>query len=762
MSILAASFCAQGMDLIDVPEDFPTIQAAVDALPDAGPLGTIYLAPGVYNENLDLTGKNVTIVGNPFDPEQVVIDGFGGQSTIGIGSFEGEDCLVSLLGVTIIGGSGFPHAITGHTYGGGLRLDPGTSAQLWSSVVRDNHAWYGGGIYANSQSRLELHNSFVTGNHGEYKGGGLMALGSLVVDGCTFVQNQSFMGGHICMEGRYTSVLIEDSTFRNGLALFQETLAETGYRSVGGAIASQNSHGSVTIRRCDFDRNISAWAGGAIGFLPFSPFQLESCEDQAFPCADGRPMVEDCTFTNCLASAGAGIAWNQLGGIDAGRLVFDTCVASTGGGFHALRGEHVLEDCTFVNCATTHAGRGGGIACEAGSLQMTGSTFDACMAHGGAGGGLFLVDAVLAMSDCRFLGNESEAPGCALHAVRSSVGDQYSEFRDHVASTAVFMDMESMSGTSEFNRTLFQDNGRFADTAHGAVLLQADPAEGGAPQSLCRFTTCTFEGNESSADGGAIRSLGMDVDVKAGTFRSNSTKGGFADGGAISIEDAAISIALAEFDRNTSGRDGGAIQLVRAQCVVRGCSFSGNRANDYGGSIESILDSVLVVEHSDFTGGPGLTARYGGAIDIDGSAGPAWFYGLEVSGCSVEHLGGGVYSDGPDTRFSRSRISGNTAWNGGGLGTSVHAGLVEQSRICGNTVGQILGPWEDGGGNVVAEVCCDADLDGDGRVDGADLTMLLSEFGSDGTGVFGSDMDGDGRVDGSDLTMLLGEWGGCD
>jgi len=47
-----------------------------------------------------------------------------------------------------------------------------------------------------------------------------------------------------------------------------------------------------------------------------------------------------------------------------------------------------------------------------------------------------------------------------------------------------------------------------------------------------------------------------------------------------------------------------------------------------------------------------------------------------------------------------------------------------------------------------------ADLNGDGAVDGADLAILLSNFGGAGIG----DLDGDGVVDGADLAILLGAW----
>lgn len=54
--------------------------------------------------------------------------------------------------------------------------------------------------------------------------------------------------------------------------------------------------------------------------------------------------------------------------------------------------------------------------------------------------------------------------------------------------------------------------------------------------------------------------------------------------------------------------------------------------------------------------------------------------------------------------------------------------------------------------------CATADLDCDGSVGGADLGLLLGEWGTDG-GSVGADLNGDGTVTGSDLGILLGAWG---
>jgi hypothetical protein len=48
-----------------------------------------------------------------------------------------------------------------------------------------------------------------------------------------------------------------------------------------------------------------------------------------------------------------------------------------------------------------------------------------------------------------------------------------------------------------------------------------------------------------------------------------------------------------------------------------------------------------------------------------------------------------------------------------------------------------------------------ADLNGDGRVDGADLGILLGEFGTAGTV---ADINDSGLVDGADLGLMLAAW----
>ena len=61
----------------------------------------------------------------------------------------------------------------------------------------------------------------------------------------------------------------------------------------------------------------------------------------------------------------------------------------------------------------------------------------------------------------------------------------------------------------------------------------------------------------------------------------------------------------------------------------------------------------------------------------------------------------------------------------------------------------------------IEPACGTADLDCDGCVSGADLTILLGSWGPCTGGECPADITGDGNVDGADLTVMLGNWSGC-
>jgi hypothetical protein len=68
----------------------------------------------------------------------------------------------------------------------------------------------------------------------------------------------------------------------------------------------------------------------------------------------------------------------------------------------------------------------------------------------------------------------------------------------------------------------------------------------------------------------------------------------------------------------------------------------------------------------------------------------------------------------------------------------------------------ILNGSVDDPANLIQIAQCEADFNGDGQVDGADLGLLLGSWGT-----AQGDLTGDGVTDGADLGLLLGAWGAC-
>jgi hypothetical protein len=172
-------YCASGVgspcDTVRVPEDFSTIQAAINATP-SGIQRLILVAPGTYAGPVNLSGKNVLLQGD--GAATTVLQGSGGQVSSVVRFAGGEPATAGLRGFTVRGGlTGTPIPVAPqYLVGGGLFSDK-SAAFVRDCVFEDNFSSDGGGVYTRYSSTSFTNCTFRLNRAGAF-GGGVLFLNS--------------------------------------------------------------------------------------------------------------------------------------------------------------------------------------------------------------------------------------------------------------------------------------------------------------------------------------------------------------------------------------------------------------------------------------------------------------------------------------------------------------------------------------------------------------------------------------------------------
>ncbi len=246
-----------------------------------------------------------------------------------------------------------------------------------------------------------------------------------------------------------------------------------------------------------------------------------------------------------------------------------------------------------------------------------------------------------------------------------------------------------------------------------------------------------------------------------GTIGTLSSEGAMV-GGAIVCRDSSPTITDCRFTGNAADL-GGAVHCSGGTPVFSDCAFEDNLAGVHGGAM-LLARTTAIVERSNFTGN--LAGSDGGAIHA--VRGSPLLRQLIIGSNTATNNGGGVnygsYGEGP-LLVNGCVITGNASLEG--VGGGIHfeevsvLPVVVGTTVCENTPGNLAGgEYVDSGGNTICAPPCPTDLDGDGTVDGADLTLVLADWGCSGSDCIG-DFDGSGVVNGADLTIFLSAWGDC-
>ena len=322
-----------------------------------------------------------------------------------------------------------------------------------------------------------------------------------------------------------------------------------------------------------------------------------------------------------------------------------------------------------------------------------------------------------------------------------------------------------------------------ADFYGGSILCQtAHP----------RIEDCTFTENSAGAWGAALYSMYDSIPQIHGCVFTNNAS--IENGGAIAGGSGSHTIiANSLFSSNGSGT-GGAIYNNQSDCTIHECIFIDNTSLERGGAVSAKDGCSMKITSSAFQGN---LSTEGGTFSVNSSdieivlceltnnIGTARGGCLDATNDSTvlvedtsirlhsSTIGGAIFGDNSMLQITGCTVTENSANSGGAIYTLMGQTYITESLICNNSPDQIVGKWQEDVRSCIARWCetdedgvtgclCPADIDRNGFVDGADLTILLSSWGWCGAGYCPEDLSNDGLIDGLDLGIFLGFWGPCE
>ncbi|MGH9616314.1 MAG: choice-of-anchor Q domain-containing protein, partial [Acidobacteriaceae bacterium] len=250
-AVISGVFVGGNDNAIHVPADLPTIQSAIDA---ASPGGTIVVAPGTYQENINFEGKAVTLTSSG-GPSVTTIDGGGNATVVTFANGEGPSSVLN--GFTVQNGLG------SLATAGGIQI-ANASPTITGNVITKNRAPAALGIYVDGGSPL-IENNIITQNNsqvGDAEGGG----GILVDAGGASPANPQIIGNTItnnsvALGGIGGGIAVE--YFSRAVIQGNLIANNTAYND-GGGIAIQDYDGAVIVQNVIVNNTTIDGVGGGV------------------------------------------------------------------------------------------------------------------------------------------------------------------------------------------------------------------------------------------------------------------------------------------------------------------------------------------------------------------------------------------------------------------------------------------------------------------------------------------------------------------
>jgi plastocyanin len=337
-------------DVLGVPDDFETIQEAVDA---AAPGDMVLVEPGVYNEDVDVETDGITIRGT--DRNEVILDG----------EFELDN------GIRVLGADGVVvENMTARNYAVNGFFWTGVDGYRGSFLTAYRNGDYG--IYAFDSVNGQFNDSYASGSPdagfyigqcfpcnavisnviSEYNGlgySGTNAGGDLFIVNSVFRFNRA---GIVPNSGSYELCYPERESTLAGNVVYSNNQADTpaievALLAMGNGILIAGGQRNLIVNNLieDHDRT-------GIGLVPFpeegANDDIPTGEELELPCSEARdlPLADPAAIPDLLL-------WNSSDNEVRGNVVRDSRIADLA--FGSLEGAEGLGNCFSDNDFTSSA-----------------------------------------------------------------------------------------------------------------------------------------------------------------------------------------------------------------------------------------------------------------------------------------------------------------------------------------------------------------------------------------------------------------------
>ena len=681
-------------DTLLVPDEYPTIQAAVDAALDGD---EIIVAPGEYTSTADnivrIEGKRLSIRANG-TPEETVLNGEDARRCILISGGATQGTIIS--GFSIINGRA--------PEGAGISGTDGTEIEVHDCIITQNRAikidgsnfsGVGGGIGSDSTSQCFLRSSIVQGNSAEDVGGGAFFRATgCIVDTSQFFNNQADSGVGAAIYFQAQDVTLLDSVICGNIPSYDQVWGGVLIDKEGTCIADYclDTNENNVPDQCE---------GVNVRNVPDDYKTIQAAVDAA--AVNDLILIANGTYT------GTGNAVIELG---EKRLRIQGQAEVIIDGENQRRGLSITDASasgTIINNLTFRNGssdqQGGGALVE----NQTDIAFVWCAFSGNRaeqGAGIAMTGTQAAFSYCTIFENTSgsttggDGSGAGMLCRNSSVELDYCIFEGNAIVEGGF---GGGGGIAAFNSEL-----ALRDSEVHRNSISTINGTGGAGLYLedcsLRVDRSSIYFNDARLDQGSLNGGGLYITGDASQVELYDSE----------VQDNYVGDPLQRYELYPSGIGGG-IWAGEGVLVIDRCRITGNTAVD-GGGIATWADTTIANTVLTNLGNSSFDL-FGGSIKLGANVEVSGFPNVKIPDDCAFVTPGNIQANIQTIATTTPLEIGNCCVQGMCLPTT--------SSACAEFKGQWFGTSDC----QECEPTCREDLNGDGRVDGSDLTILLGFWG---------------------------------